>query len=102
MGERSGLRENCGLACFAEFVEADRRADFADLLEVETIEGGTGNFAAERGADLAEGAEPGRLEALVGPWMEARDFARVARTTSLSLLERSIDGLIVIGEKAPP
>ena len=53
MGRRSGLRDNCGLADFAEFLEADGRADFADLVEVESLEEETGDFTAERGEDLA-------------------------------------------------
>ena len=40
-----------GLAGLAEFLKADRFVNFADLVEVETLEGGAVEFAVERGAE---------------------------------------------------
>ena len=44
------------LVGFSECLEADGHADFEDFVEVETLEGGTGDNSTEREENLAEDA----------------------------------------------
>ena len=61
---------HAGIAFIAEFLDADGREDFADLVEVKNLKGGKGAFAGEREGDLAEDAAPRRLRLLFDRLLE--------------------------------